>query len=68
MPSQMVGVSASVSLSLHPKVRSSLVAPAHLDGPRKRAVKWLWCGCGVLDTETLGHVVRMCTSLTEMYF
>ena len=24
------------------KSRSSLLAPAHMDGPRKRAVKWLW--------------------------
>ena len=23
---------------------SSLLAPAHLGGPGKRAVKWLWCG------------------------
>jgi len=29
------------------KSRSSLLAPAHLGGPRKRAVKWLWwCGGG----------------------
>jgi len=26
------------------KSRSSLLAPAHPGGPRKRAVKWLWCG------------------------
>jgi len=25
------------------KSRSSLLAPAHPDGPGKRAVKWLWC-------------------------
>ena len=28
------------------KSRSSLLAPAHPDGPGKRAVKWLWCGGG----------------------
>jgi len=27
------------------KSRSSLLAPAHPDGPGKRAVKRLWCGC-----------------------
>jgi len=43
-PSQMVCVSASVNLPLHHKSRSSLLAPAHLGGPGKRAVKWLWCG------------------------
>jgi len=26
------------------KSRSSLLALAHLGGPRKRIVKWLWCG------------------------
>ena len=26
------------------KSRSSLLAPAHPGGPRKRAIKWLWCG------------------------
>ena len=41
-PSRMVGVSAFVNLPLHHKSRSSLLAPAHLGGPRKRAVKWLW--------------------------
>jgi len=32
------------------KSRSSLLAPAHPGGPRKRAVKRLWCGvvwCGL---------------------
>jgi len=42
-PSWMVGVSASVNLPLHHKVQSSLLAPAHLGGPGKRAVKRL-CG------------------------
>jgi len=28
------------------KSRSSLLAPAHTGGPRKRALKWLWCGGG----------------------
>jgi len=40
-------VSASVSLPLHHKVRSSVLAPAHLGGPGKRAVKWLWCVGGI---------------------
>jgi len=35
-------VSASVNLPL--KSRSSLLAPDHLGGPGKRAVKRLWCG------------------------
>ena len=29
------------------KSRSSLLAPAHLGGPRKMAVKRLWCGGGL---------------------
>jgi len=41
VPSQMVGVSASVNLPSHHNSRSSLLAPAHLGDPR-RAVKWLW--------------------------
>ena len=41
-PSWMVGMSASVSLPLPIKSRSSLLAPAHPGGPGKRAVKWLW--------------------------
>jgi len=28
--------------------RSSLLAPAHPGGLGKRAVKWLWCGCGAM--------------------
>ena len=30
------------------KSRSSFLAPAHPGGPGKRAVKWLWCGGGVI--------------------
>jgi len=30
------------------KSRSFLMAPAHLGGPGKRAVKWLWCGGGAV--------------------
>jgi len=33
------------------KSRSSLLAPAHPDGPRKRAVKRLWCGGGNVDSS-----------------
>ena len=44
-PSRMVDVSASVNLPI--KSRSSLLAPAHLGGPGKRAVKRLWCGGGM---------------------
>ena len=40
-PSWMVCVSASVNLPLH--IKSSLLAPAHPDGPGKRAIKRLWC-------------------------
>jgi len=42
--SRVVGVSASVNnLPLPYKSRSSLLAPAHLGGPGKRAVKRSWC-------------------------
>jgi len=43
-PSRMVSVSASVNLPLHHKVQKFFLAPAHLGGPGKRAVKWL-CVC-----------------------
>jgi len=44
-------VSASVNLPLHHKVsRKSLLAPAHPNGPGKRAVKRLWCGDVVKPT------------------
>jgi len=41
------------------KSRSSLLAPAHPDGPGKRAVKRLWCGGdgspdGVAPTQIVG--------------
>ena len=41
-PSRMVGVSAYVNLPCTMKSRNSLLAPAQLGGPGKRAVKWLW--------------------------
>jgi len=50
----MVGVSASVNLPLHHKSRSSLLAPAHLGGTGKRAVKRLWCGDQ--SNLTQGHI------------
>jgi len=46
VPSQMVGVSASVNLRCTIKSRSSLLALAHVGGPGKRAVKRLWFGDG----------------------
>ena len=61
-PSRMVSVSASVNLPLHHEVqRSSLLAPAHLGGPRKRAVKRLWLCCGVVRNEfvDMRHVPRV---------
>jgi len=42
-PIQMVSMSTSVNLPLNDKSRSSLLAPAQPGGPRKRAVKRLWC-------------------------
>jgi len=45
-PSWMVSVSSSVNLPCTIKSRSFLLAPAHLGGPGKRAVKQLWCGGG----------------------
>jgi len=42
-PTQIVSVTASCYPPLHHKSRRSfLLAPAHTDGPRKRAIKWLW--------------------------
>ena len=45
--SRIVDVSASVNLLCTIKSRNSLLAPAHLGGPRQRAVERLWC-CGGL--------------------
>jgi len=47
MPTRIVSVCLSLS-SLAPikSRRSFLLALAHLYGPGKMAVKWLWCGCG----------------------
>ena len=44
------------------KSRSSLLAPAHPGGPRKRAVKRLWCGvvCG-------GGKVMMSLTMPRVY-
>jgi len=50
LPSRMVRVSASVNLPLHHKSRSSLLAPAHPGGPRKKDIKQLCCG-GVVSGQ-----------------
>jgi len=42
---QIVGVSASNISPCTMKSRRFLLTPAHLGGPGKRAVKWLWCVC-----------------------
>ena len=57
--SQMVSVSASVSLPLHHKVRSSVLASAHPGGSGKMAVTRLWCGGVVLSYQmcTLDEIV-----------
>ena len=44
VPSQMVGVSASVGLHLHHKVQKFSSGPGSPGGPGKRAIKWL-CVC-----------------------
>ena len=65
-----VGGSVSLPLLISPciiKSRSSLLAPAHLGGPGKRAVKWLWW-CGIIqlflnaayNTRTFQHQVHSC--------
>jgi len=41
-PSRMVGVSASVNLSLHHKVQKFSSGTGSPGGPGKRAAKWLW--------------------------
>ena len=56
-PSRMVGVSASVIFPCTIKSRNSLLAPAHLGGPGKRAIKWLWCGVVVLVNMFINHRV-----------
>ena len=47
-----VGLSMCLLLLNFPctiKSRSFLLAPAHLGGPRKRAVKRLWCVCVMVN-------------------
>jgi len=41
------------------KSRSSLLSPADLDDPGKRAVKRLWCGCVVVSQFLLDLLVIM---------
>jgi len=48
--SQMVGVSASVSLPLHYKVQKFSSGTGSPGWSQKKAVKWLWCGGVVLPT------------------
>jgi len=38
--------------------RSSLPAPAHPDGPRKKAVRRLWCVCGIRISRNSEAEVR----------
>ena len=50
------------------KFRSSLLAPADLGGPGKRAIKWLWCGTDVqlLQCDLLKLLVlNLCLWLVE---
>ena len=51
VPSRMVGVSVSVNLPCTIKSTSSLLAPAHMGDPGKRAAKWLWCGVWWCEQE-----------------
>jgi len=59
-PSRMVSVSASVIFPCTIKSTSSLPAPAHPDGPWKRAVKWLWCGGCLANRSLTGHGPAVC--------
>ena len=57
VPSRIVGVSASVIFPSTIKSRRSfLLAPAHLGGPGKRAVKQLWW-CGNMLILAVGDVL-----------
>ena len=63
---RLAGWSVCLPLLIFPctiKSRSSLLAPAHLGGPGKRAVKRLWCG-GVVQGPTFVYFCgRMCSGL-----
>ena len=45
------------------KSRSSLLAPAHLDGPGKRAVKRLWCGMLFQSRDQTLHLMNVMASI-----
>ena len=64
------GSSVCLPLLISPctiKSRSSLLAPAHPGGPGKRAVKWLWCGCGITVKILFSVLLRIHGSMTEAY-
>jgi len=58
-PSRIVGVSASDIFPCTTKSRSSLLAPAYPAGPRKRAVKQLWCGVGEIAVKSADFYSRL---------
>jgi len=66
-PSQMVGLSASVSLLLHHKVQQFYSGTGSPGWSKKNGHKWLWCGvvwkpkCLTVKTGT----VSFCTDRTE---
>ena len=53
-------MSASVNLPLHHESRSSLLVLAHPGGPRKRAIKRLWCGVVVIP------VMVVCSTISSL--
>jgi len=54
----MVSMSASVNLPLHHKVQKFSSGVAHLGGPGKRAVKWLWCGVMIVRNGAILNAIR----------
>jgi len=55
VPSRMVFGLPLLIFPCTVKSRSSPLAPAHADGPRKRAVTRLWCGVAVTALVCVGH-------------
>ena len=60
VPSWMVGVFASVNLSLHHKVQKFSSGTGSPGWSQKRAIKWLWCGDLFPDTVRIALVALLC--------
>jgi len=61
-----IAVFASLMFPCTIKSRSSLLAPAHPGGPRKKAVKWFGGGGGAFASFSIGGL-KLCIFLSGYY-